>query len=237
MNMTNEELRDLAKLFLNPDSGRDRERLHVRPGVLVATDGHILLHVEDPAIAPAEGDEEPKDSFMTARWDGVQTIAGPRKIEWLAAALVPVYEEARRIIEKEAEEFDADPEAAARRDCEDITDCPCCGKCLIVSGGVARTVEEWADENHPDEFNIKGLVVLEGEGHEEPLPIALRYIGKALYAARKLGGAERLDVCEYPILALRGPGWAVYIARRSDDHAVPGEEVTRIRLDKEAANG
>ncbi len=51
MNMTNEELRDLADQFLNPDAGRDRGRLHVRPGVLVATDGRCLLHVEDPAIA------------------------------------------------------------------------------------------------------------------------------------------------------------------------------------------
>jgi hypothetical protein len=237
MNMTNEELRDLADLFLNPDAGRDSyTRPHVRPGVLVATDGRCLLHVEDPAIAPAEGDEEPKDSFMKFRQDGVQTIAGPRKIEWLAATLVPVYEEARRKIEEWAETFDLDPEGAARADCEDVTECPCCGQRLIVSNGEAQTIEQWAADNRPDEGRMRGLVVLEGAALKEPQPLALRYIGKALYAARKLGGAERLDVCEFPTLALRGPGWDIYIARRTDDHTYPGEEVTRIRLDKEAAN-
>lgn len=237
MNMTNEELRDLADLFLNPDPGRhDLARLHVRPGVLVATDGQILLHVEDPAIAPAEGDEEPKDSLMSARWDGVQTIAGPRKIEWLAATLVPVYEEARRKLEDRVRAFDLDPEGAARADFEDVTECPFCGQRLIVSGGELQTVEQWADDNRPDESEMRGLVVLEGAALKEPQPLALRYIGKALYAARKLGGAERLEVCEFPVLALRGPGWNIYIARRKDDHANHGEDVTRIRLDEEAAN-
>lgn len=237
MNMTNEELRNLADLFLNPDSVRDSlTRLHVRPGVLVATDGRCLLHVEDPAIAPVEGDEEPKDSILKARWDGGQTIAGPRKIEWLAATLVPVYEEARRKLEDRVEAFDLDPEGAARADCEDVTECPCCGQRLIVSGGEVQTVEQWADKNRPDERDMRGLVVLEGAALKEPQPLDLRYIGKALYAAQKLGGAERLEVCAHPVLALRGPGWAVYIARRTDDHAANGEDVTRIRLDEEAAN-
>ena len=110
------------------------------------------------------------------------------------------------------------------------------GQRLIVSGGEVQTVAEWAKENRPDESEMWGLVVLEGEGLKEPQPLALRYIGKALYAAQKLGRAERLELCEFPVLALRGPGWAVYIARSTDDHTAPGEEVTRIRLDEEAAN-
>lgn len=218
---------------IDPDLGADRDRLHICKGRLVATDGRIMLNVEDPAIVPEDGEKPPREDFLAKKWEAKATIAGPRQIAKLAATLVPAWQEERRKIEERRANFDAEAEARNQR--LDVQYCPHCGETLVIDRGEAMSLDEWAEFNRPDESDMKAAFVLESDGLDGKIAVSLRYFGKALYAAQKLGGAERLDVCERPVVALRGQGWYVAFACLRDDYVEEYNPVARIRLEKEDA--
>lgn len=234
MNLTMEELREIARPFLATASGRyNLTRLHVRPGLLVATDGRRLLHVEDPAIVPGEDDKEPDEGIIAAKFEGSRPIAGPRRLEWLAATIVPIFEEKSREVAERAEAWDAEDEA--RMQDLEITRCPCCGARVVVDDGIITEFDEWAEENRPDPDYMRGAVRIEANGLDKPVLLSLRNLGMALAAAQKLGGAQALDECENPVVVLRGRGWWIALARLREETA-EDEPVIVARIEEEEAD-
>ena len=116
--MSEEELRDVARLFL--DSGTEKSycgRLHARDGVLCATNGYMHIRIESPAVKAIKGSAE---NVLDLQPLPSVRIAGR---EWVMGDLDAVVakaqaKDAERIGEAQVD-FLAEVNARARR-------CPCC---------------------------------------------------------------------------------------------------------------
>ena len=90
--------------------------------------------------------------------------------------------------------------------------CPCCGQTFWEDDdGDFHDPEEYIEENRPDEYSVGGNVML-SFSDSAFLSVALANLGKALRAAKLLGGATALRYDGHNILELDGDGFYIVLA-------------------------
>ena len=201
--MSEEELRDVARLFLDTDKGGPsyRTSLQARDGVLCATNGYMHIRIESPAVKAIEGsaenvlDLQPAPSVRIAwrHW-----VMGD-----LAATVAKAQaKDAKRIGEQRAD-FIAEVNARSRH-------CPCCGARLAVEYGDLEDLETYIADYTPDEAN-SGAAVFLHVPWRGTRKIRLYNLYRALLAAEKLGGDAELCVDDGWQNILRGEDWTIIV--------------------------
>ena len=211
-----EKVREAAALFCGEWS--DRYYAHVVPGKLVATDGRIFLSVTREDIEPNREDHHPNPAYIDFALEGEETmLAGREEMQAIASAVLEAWRDSNEELCRRRREFDADPKRIfnAYED-GNIRTCPCCGEEFIEdSCGNFTPFDEWMKQNRPDESNMKGVVWLHLAKRSTPVPVSVRYLGKAVTAAMLLGGADSLSVLQsgnaFPQVVLRGANWFIDI--------------------------
>jgi len=207
--MSGSELLEIARGFLDGDGDgmTARTRVHMRDGLLCATDGRIHLHVESPAAkaADAPGSE---DRILDFAPEPAVRVAGP---EWVFGELAEAVEAACRRdmawLEEERASFERRAEEV------DTQRCPHCGGFVVVEDGELSIPEEWREVNEPDERSCSSNATLRFPGRpllERKVPV--RYLRTAIDAARKLGADGELLVGETFHVVLRGEDWRIIVA-------------------------
>lgn len=232
---TIDELVGLAKRFCHDDRSY-RSHVHMRPGELAATDGRILFHATDKAIAPeGYGETLREDPVLDFTVGPEKVVAVRAQLEMLAAMLIPAWHSAREDMLKAREAFDRDMRTIVEQEGSIIRRCPCCGEEFVDDCGDLTSLEAWAEENRPGDSDIKGVVWLGCPGLDAPIPVSLRYLGMALSAARELGGADSIStcVCGTPTVILRGDGWFIVIVALRPQWIDKNDPVVRVNFEKE----
>lgn len=224
MNLSMEELLEIAQPFCG-DFGA-RKQVHVRFGLLAATDGRALIHIERPGVipeaasAPEIGEAANILNFKPMKVAGTpEAVVGRETIEDIAKAVIPAWKEARVAVLKEQATFDSDWRAAVRHAGCKISFCPHCGGEVVTDDyGDISSVGDWIDENRPDESSMKGALILKVHGIEAPVTLSFRYIGLALDAAGRLGGADSMSIVgERQAITLRGADWFIAVMPLRND--------------------
>lgn len=211
-----EKVREAAALFCG--EWADRYYAHVVPGKLVATDGRILLSVTREDIEPNREDHHPNPAYIDFALEGEETmLAGREEMQAVTSAVLKAWRTSDEELCRRRRMFDEDPRSVFKKN-EDghLRKCPCCGEEFIDDGyGMYTPFKEWLDENRPDESNMKGVVWLHLAKRSTPVPVSVRYLGKAVTAASLLGGADSLSVLNFkaafPQVVLRGANWFIDI--------------------------
>ena len=182
-----------------------RRTIHKRDGELAATDGRVLIHVWHPQIRAVDGANEkvldfqrPKTAFVA----GADWIRGP-----LDELVAPAMRALRERLPGIQEDFAKKAEYGMSR-----RTCPCCGQTFWEDDdGDFHDPEEYIEENRPDEYSVGGNVMLSFPDSAF-LSVALANLGKALRAAKLLGGATALRYDGHNILELDGDGFYIVLA-------------------------
>ncbi len=209
-----ERLKAIASNFIRRDalgnaSNDKLGRIHARKGVLAASDGRILIHVESPVITPVEMSAE---SVLDFTADGFKVIAGKRLIESVVVPLACfAYVKGATRATKIRERASLELQRARRRIC------PHCGEDIIESDcGAFVTPDEFLEERLTEAEEVMGHATIHFGPHAAS--VGIKHLHTALEAASALGGAEILEAApvddnrsRIQMLRLRGEGWFIVI--------------------------
>lgn len=210
---TFEELKAIAIEFAEPNGRGHRGRVNARPGLLAATDGRVLIHVESPVI---EEIPDSASSFLDFTPEPTMRVAGR---EWIETELRPAVDAADKqdLVKSDMRrrEFMAQAERDRRR-------CPCCDAEVIDDGDDLVEYEGYLEENTPDSRCATSSFGLRPRGVNDRRYFSTFYLARMLWAAAVLGGAEALRLGANQ-LVLKGAGWwIVCLGFRHDGETVGG---------------
>ena len=204
--MSAPELLELARPFLDMGSSY-RSRVHMRDGLLCATNGRIHLRVESPEARAADAPDS-RDGILDFEPEPAVRASGP---EWVLGELAAAVEAARRRDADRLAEKRAEFERRVRK--MDTVRCPHCCGALVVEDGLLYTLEEYIEDNAPDEASCTAAAWLRFPGLTPTCKIvSSALLHTALEAARRLGGDAELLVGRTYQLVLRGEDWRIVIA-------------------------
>jgi len=198
-------LENIAGLFTT-NTGSDRSRLHARPGLLVATDGRYLIHIEHRFVEAIPNSNE---NFLNFEPEAGKLIAGREWIESTLRKTVQLADADDAIrFRKEQTEFLRELENNA-------TTCPCCGSRLVVCyGNELDEYDSYRENNAPDRMSASSATGLHFSKPPKNMFFGTRRLAIALHAAAELGGADEL-LCSKNQLILKGDGfWIVLMCLR-----------------------
>lgn len=211
----------MARLLAAQFRGEDGhyKRVHVGDGMLAASDGRIMLHVDVPGIQRKEGDGEEVGSLRfgvekiaSEAWRGWPRMGGP---EWcqktLLEAVWPLWKKAAEEAQKKSQESFRQ---SGRERSDARRTCPHCGEDVFEEDGRLVTDEQW-DEWHGDSVYrpVDAQVYLEIALPGKRMCFNAAYLKMALDSALNLGGLQGafLDADYSEAAVFVGSGWFVFL--------------------------